>query len=118
MTVRRGFTLIEVLLAMVIAVVLLTVLAQAMASASREESQAERRATAVLLAERRLSELESRERSMTQSVQQAACEEDQNFLWEMEAGGAGDLREVTVRIRWAADGRELVKVVRLLRERR
>lgn len=103
---------------MVIAVVLLTVIGSAMGTAHRTVTGAERRAGAVRAAERRLAELESGEISLTQSSQQAVCEEDPLYSWSLEAAGAGDLREITVRITWTETGRELFAVDRLFRDRR
>lgn len=119
MTTRRsGFTLVEVLLAMVIAVVLLTVIGSAMGTAHRTVTGAERRAGAVRVAERRLAELESGELTLTQSAQQAVCEEDPLYAWSLEAAGTGDLRDITIRVTWTETGRELFSVVRLFRDRR
>jgi prepilin-type N-terminal cleavage/methylation domain-containing protein len=114
---RDGFTLVEVLLAMVVSVVLLTVIAQGMASAHRGVARAERLQQATLLASRWLAELEGGTWPTVSSSEIAAFEEDPRFSWSAEIFGAGELREVTLRVLWTEDQRELVRVVRLMRLR-
>lgn len=114
---RKGFTLIEVLLAMVLSVVVLTIIAQAMAAANRGVVVSERRSVATLLAGRRLAEMENGDLSLTQSVQSSACPEDASYSWSMDAQGSGELREVTLRVTWSETGMELVRVMRLIRKR-
>ena len=114
---RSGFTLIEVLLAMVISVVAFTIIAQAMAAAHRGVVVSERRSVAALLAGRRIAEMEGGDLSLTESVQAAACPEDERYSWSMDAQGSGELREVTLRVTWTETGQELVRVMRLIRKR-
>ena len=115
---KRGFTLVEVLLAMVIAVISLTVIAQGMTSAGRGVTAADREATAVLLAAQKIAELESGELPMSEAYE--PFEEDGNYTYEISLprGGRSDLVQVTVRILWTDTEQQLVKVARLFRVRR
>ena len=115
---RSGFTLIEVILAMVVSVVALTVIAQGMAAANRGTASAERRSAAAMLAARRIAEIESGELSLTFGGETMLCREDERYAWSVETvPHATELRQVTVRIYWAADGRQLAAVARLFKER-
>ncbi|HXG62033.1 MAG TPA: prepilin-type N-terminal cleavage/methylation domain-containing protein [Planctomycetota bacterium] len=115
---RRGFTLVEVIVALVVTAAALTVLAQGIFSAGRASSAARNVTRAALVAGRVVAEFEAGERAADRAAE-GRFEDEPEFAWEArpETYEPG-LVLLTIVVRWEERGQErTLAVTRLLRER-
>jgi len=118
--VNRGFTLLEVLLALVIVVAAVTVIAQGFSAGTRAGTEAQSETKAVMLAERTIADLETGEASLTRGTS-GKFDDDENFRYkvDVEADAAiSGLTKVSVTVSWGEGTEERsVALHRLMRER-
>ena len=115
---RRGFTLVEVLVAMVVAVAAFSILAQGFTTGGQASSAARSASVAAVLAQRILTDLESGVLAPDQSAS-GAFEDEPAFAWNTtSAADEPGLRRLTVTVTWTERNQERAFVLtRLLRER-
>lgn len=115
---ERGFTLIEVLVAMVVAVAAFSIMAQGFTLGGRASVVAQQTTRAAVLAQRVLTDLETGELAADRSSS-GVFDDEPEFRWDV-ASRADDpgLVHLTVTVRWSDHGQERSYVlVRLWRER-
>lgn len=115
---ERGFTLVEVLVALVVTVAALTVLAQGFATGARASTGSQNATRAALLAQQVITDLETGELTLNQS-HSGTFEEAPDFAYETrsETGDPG-LTMITVTVAWEQRGeKRTYALTRLMRER-
>lgn len=115
---NRGFTLIEVLVAMVVAVAAFSVMAQGFALGGQASVTAQQTTRAAVLAQRILADLETGALASDRSAN-GDFDDEPDFRWEVESRADDPgLVQLTVTVRWSEHGRERTyALVRLWRER-
>ena len=117
---NRGFTLIEVLVTLVILGTVLAVVAQGFTMAGRATGNAAQESLAVMLADQKMTELETGETSLVQG-DSGEFEEHEGFQYEIETEVDEEnegLYEVSVTITYQDGGEERSYALhRLIRER-
>ena len=116
---RRGFTLIEVLVALVVAVAAMALLSQGFTTGARASTTAQFATRAAMLAQRVITDLETGQLSLL-STQSGAFEDEPDFSYETTTatGSISGLTQVTVRIKWQERNQDrLYELVRLMRDR-
>jgi prepilin-type N-terminal cleavage/methylation domain-containing protein len=115
---RRGFTLVEVLVAMVVAVAAFSILAQGFTTGGQASSAARTATTAAVLAQRVLTDLECGVLAPDQSTS-GAFDDEPAYAWSTtSAADEPGLRRLTVTVTWTERNQERSFVLtRLLRER-
>ena len=98
----RGFTLVEVLLALVVTVSALAILSQGLMTGGRASSSAQNGTRAALVAERVIAGLETGEITLT-SISNQSFDDEPTFLYDIQYDLDPDqntLDDVTVTVRW------------------
>ena len=116
---RRGFTLVEVLVALVVAVAALSLLAQGFMTGARASTGSQYVTRAALLAQRVLTDFETGQLSLT-SNQNGKFEDEADFSWESrsETGSITGLTQLTVTIKWQERNQDRTfELVRLMKDR-
>jgi prepilin-type N-terminal cleavage/methylation domain-containing protein len=116
---RRGFTLIEVLVALVVAVAALALLSQGFTTGARASTTAQFATRAALLAQRVVTDFETGQLSLGSS-QGGKFEDEPDFSFETtsQTGSIAGLTQLTVRIRWKERNDDRVyELVRLMKDR-
>ena len=116
---RKGFTLIEVLVALVVAVAALSLLSQGFMTGARASTVSQYGTRAALHAQRVLTEFESGALSPT-SNQNGTFDDDPDFSYETKSstGEVTGLTQLTVTIKWKERNQDRkYELVRLLRDR-
>lgn len=116
---NRGFTLVEVLVALVVAVAALTLLSQGFATGARASTSSQYATRAALHAQRVLTEFETGAFSLTSS-QNGSFEDDPDFTYETksETGEVSGLTQLKITIKWKERNQDQkYELVRLMRER-
>ena len=116
---RRGFTLIEVLVALVVAVAALTLLAQGFSIGARASVNSQFVTRAALLSQRVITDFETGQLTLTGN-QNGKFDDEPDFTYQTtsEAGSITGLTQLTVTIQWQERNtdRSFV-VVRLMKDR-
>jgi len=119
MKTRRGFTLIEVLVALVVAVAALSLLSQGFMTGARASSTSQNATRAALYAQRVLTDFETGELPVS-STQSGTFDDDPDFSYETQfsTGDVTGLTKITVTVKWKErnDDRKY-ELVRLMRDR-
>lgn len=115
---RRGFTLVEVLVAMVVAVAAFSILAQGFTTGGRATAAARASTTAAVLAQRVMTDLEAGVVAADQSSS-GTFEDEPDFKWSVvSAADEPGLRLLTVTVTWKELNEERTfTLTRLLGER-
>jgi prepilin-type N-terminal cleavage/methylation domain-containing protein len=115
---RRGFTLIEVLVALVVTVAALTIVCQGFATGARASSSAQKVTRAALLAQRVLTDFETGELTPGQS-HAGGFEDEPDFAYETRSEvDVTGLTLLRVSVTWDERGQPRTYVLtRLFRER-
>ena len=115
----RGFTLVEVLLALVVTVSALAILSQGLMTGGRASSSAQNGTRAALVAERVIAGLETGEITLTSTSSQS-FDDEPTFLYDIQYDQDPDyttLDDVTVTVRWKEQEQERTFVLmRILRD--
>jgi prepilin-type N-terminal cleavage/methylation domain-containing protein len=115
----RGFTLIEVLVALVVAVAALSLISQGFMTGARASSTSQNATRAALYAQRVLTDFETGALSAG-STQSGSFDDDPDFSYETQfsTGEVTGLTKITVTVKWKErnDDRKY-ELVRLLRDR-
>ncbi|MBI4617774.1 MAG: prepilin-type N-terminal cleavage/methylation domain-containing protein [Planctomycetes bacterium] len=113
---KRGLTLLEVLVAAVLVSAGAIVLSSAVSGSIRAATEAERRSTAARLADSVLARIEAEEISVLESSEGTFEDDGEADYWyevDTEEGEEANLREVTVRVLWLGpEGERSFEVVR------
>ena len=98
---QKGFTLIEVLVAMVVAVAAMALLGQGFTTGARASVTAQYTTRAAILAQRVIADFESGSQSAT-STQSGKFDDDPDFTYETksETGDVTGITKLTVTILW------------------
>jgi prepilin-type N-terminal cleavage/methylation domain-containing protein len=118
MNTRRGFTLIEVLVALVVAVAAMSLLSQGFLTGARASNASQQATRAALLGQRVITDLEIGELSLNQG-RSGTFDDDPEFTYEttFETSDPG-LTRVTVTVTWSERNQERkYLLVRLMRDR-
>jgi prepilin-type N-terminal cleavage/methylation domain-containing protein len=118
MNTRRGFTLVEVLVALVVAVAAMSLLSQGFSTGARASSASQHATRAALLGQRVITDLEIGELSLNQG-HSGTFDDDPDFAYETtsETSEPG-LTRVTVTVTWDERNQERkYLLVRLMRDR-
>jgi prepilin-type N-terminal cleavage/methylation domain-containing protein len=115
----RGFTLIEVLVALVITVSALVLLAQGFAVGGSASSSAQKTTRAVMLASKVMAQYETGELGLSASGQGDFKPDYPGFTWKSDmATSTNNLTQVTVTVAWTqGQSEQSYALVRLMRER-
>jgi len=116
---RRGFTLVEVLVSLVVAVAALSLLAQGFMTGARASTGSQYATRAALLAQRVLTDFETGQLSLA-SNQNGKFEDEADFSWESrsETGSITGLTQLTVTIKWQERNQDRTfELVRLMKDR-
>jgi prepilin-type N-terminal cleavage/methylation domain-containing protein len=116
---RRGFTLIEVLVALVVAVAAMALLSQGFTTGARASTSAQFATRAAMLAQRVLTDFETGQLPLT-SNQSGAFDDEPDFSYETisTTGSITGLTQLTVRIKWQERNQDRVfELVRLMKDR-
>jgi prepilin-type N-terminal cleavage/methylation domain-containing protein len=116
---RRGFTLIEVLVALVVAVAALSLLSQGFMTGARASTTSQFATRAALLAQRVLTEYETGALTVG-TTQTGAFDDDPDFSYETQfaTGDVTGLTKLTVVVKWKERNDDRTyELVRLLRDR-
>jgi general secretion pathway protein I len=117
---RRGFTLIEVLVALVVVTAGLTIIAQGFLSGGRASVISQNRSIAAMLAESKMAEVEAGIISTTTTASGTFEPERPDFSWtvETESTTTTGLSKITLTITWKERDQDVTFVLaRLLRSR-
>jgi prepilin-type N-terminal cleavage/methylation domain-containing protein len=116
---RRGFTLIEVLVALVVAVAAMSLISQGFLTGARASSTSQYATRAALVAQRVLTEFETGALAPG-STQSGTFDDDPDFSYETQfsTGEVTGLTKVTIVVKWKErnDDRKY-ELVRLMRDR-
>jgi prepilin-type N-terminal cleavage/methylation domain-containing protein len=116
---RRGFTLIEVLVALVVAVAAMTLLSQGFTTGARASTSSQFATRAALLAQRVITDFETGRLSLG-SNQSGKFDDESDFSFEAssQTGSVTGLTQLTVTIRWQERNQDRsFEVVRLMKDR-
>ena len=116
---KRGFTLIEVLVALVVAVAALALLSQGFTTGARASTTAQFATRAAILAQRVITDFETGQLPLG-SGQSGKFEDEPDFTFDTtsQTGSVAGLTELTVRIRWKERNDDRVyELVRIMRDR-
>ena len=117
---RRGFTLIEVLVALVVAVAALSLISQGFMTGARSSATSQNATRAALYAQRVLTDYETGEIDLT-SAQRGTFDDDPDFSYETQIDTGGDvvgLTKLTVVVKWKERNDDRTyQLVRLMRDR-
>jgi general secretion pathway protein I len=117
---NRGFTLIEVLVALVVVTAGLTVIAQGFLTGGRASVASQHRSIAAMLAESKMAEVEAGIVSTTTSASGTFEPERPDFTWtlEPESTTVTGLNKITLTVLWKERGEETAfALTRLMMER-
>jgi len=115
----KGFTLIEVLVALVVAVAAMSLLAQGFTTGARASTTAQYATRAALLAQRVITDFETGLLTLG-SNQSGKFEDDPDFSYEAksETGSLSGLTQLTIRITWQERNQDRTfEIVRLMKDR-
>ena len=115
---RKGFTLVEVLVALVVTVTALTIIAQGFSTGARASTVSQNVTRAAFLAQGLVADLETGELSLDRG-EGGTFEEEPDFSYEIvpQADEPGTTR-ITITIRWEERAQERsYELVRLMRDR-
>jgi len=116
---RRGFTLIEVLVALVVAVAALALLSQGFTTGARASTTAQYATRAALLAQRVVTDFETGQLPLS-SNQSGTFEDEPDFTFDTnsQTGSLTGLTQLTITIRWQERNQDRVyELVRLMTDR-
>jgi len=116
---RRGFTLIEVLVALVVAVAAMALLSQGFTTGARASTSAQFATRAAMLAQRVLTDFETGQLPLT-SNQSGGFDDEPDFSYETTSatGSITGLTQLTIRIKWQERNQDRVfELVRLMKDR-
>ena len=104
---QRGFTLLEIIVALTIAAISLPVLLRAFSEGTKKQSLIENRTTALYLLKLRMSEIEMLE-ELEAGSEEGEFGTDSRFQWtsDIAESDTEGLYEVTVTINWQERGQE------------
>lgn len=116
---RRGFTLVEVLVALVVAVAAMTLLAQGFMTGARASTSSQSATRAALVAQRALTDFETGQLSMSSSQNGTFSDEpDFSFETKSDTGEVAGLTKLTITVKWKERNQDRTFVLtRLLKER-
>ena len=109
---RKGFTLVEVLVALVVAVAAMALLSQGFTTGARASTTSQYATRAALLAQRVITDFELGQLSLTGN-QNGSFEDDADFTYETtsEVGDVTGLTKLTVTIKWQERNTDTTYVV-------
>jgi prepilin-type N-terminal cleavage/methylation domain-containing protein len=117
---RRGFTLIEVLVALVVAVAALSLISQGFMTGARSSATSQYATRAALCAQRVLTDYETGELDLT-SPQSGTFDDDPDFSYETQVEASSDvvgLNKLTIVVKWKERNDDRTyQLVRLMRDR-
>ena len=116
---RRGFTLIEVLVALVVAVAAMALLSQGFTTGARASTTAQYATRAALLAQRVITDFETGQLPLT-SNQNGTFEDEPDFTFESatQTGSITGITQLTITIKWQERNTDRTYVVvRLMKDR-
>ena len=116
---RRGFTLIEVLVALVVAVAAMALLSQGFTTGARASTTAQYATRAALLAQRVITDFETGQLPLT-SNQSGTFEDEPDFSFDTasQTGSITGLTQLTITIKWQERNTDRTfVVVRLMKDR-
>ncbi len=116
---RRGFTLIEVLVALVVAVAAMALLSQGFTTGARASTVSQYTTRAALLGQRVITDFETGRLSLGSS-QSGVFDDEPDFKFEAtsQTGSLTGLNQLTVTIRWQERNQDRsYEVVRLMKDR-
>jgi prepilin-type N-terminal cleavage/methylation domain-containing protein len=117
---RRGFTLIEVLVALVVAVAAMSLISQGFMTGARASATSQNATRAALYGQRVLTDYETGELDLT-SPQSGTFDDDPDFSYETQVEASSDvvgLNKLTVVVKWRERNDDRTyQLVRLMRDR-
>ena len=116
---RKGFTLIEVLVALVVAVAAMTLLSQGFTTGARASTTAQFATRAAMLAQRVLTDFETGQLPLA-SNQSGAFDDEPDFTFRTtsDTGSITGLTQLTIIIEWQERNQDRsYQLVRLMRDR-
>jgi prepilin-type N-terminal cleavage/methylation domain-containing protein len=116
---RRGFTLIEVLVALVVAVAAMALLSQGFTTGARASTTAQFATRAAMLAQRVLTDFETGQLPLS-SNQSGTFDDEPDFSYETTSatGSITGLTQLSIRIKWQERNQDRsYELVRLMRDR-
>ncbi len=116
---RKGFTLIEVLVALVVVVAALTMISQGFMTGARASTGSQFVTRAALLSQRVMTDFETGQLPLT-SNQSGKFDDEPDFSWESNSvtGSITGLTQLTITIKWQERNQDRsFELVRLMKDR-